>query len=420
MHRIVGYLYQNGWRETSESGNELRGHCPFAYLHKKGEDRNPSFSINSHTGHFCCKACGSGGKTLVTMRTLFERRDYEDIKKEYEKMDYKDKGLQIYSEIQAIFNQIWDKKFDNNSAALAIREEITAELKIRGFHARDIEMFGIAWTGKHLLKHLSKIGYSNIDINYSKMFVNNFYFAQERMSVPIKSFGKIIGFSMRTLKEVTPDNRKYLNIYNPVLTHANTWFANFNGQKKVVLTEGIFDMMKVCKAGFNGIATLGTCVNETRVSLLNKCEEIILIMDNDIAGIRATKDFITNAISCGIPTWKIFVTSLPEGKDPCDCTTEELKSLIESKKICWQWLCETFAAFVTPERFLKGMELLKSLTLNIKDEYEQKIVRQMLFNYVKKYCTVVEQVSGYDIPKQMYFQELDLEEGNYTQDIGNA
>jgi DNA primase len=96
---------------------------------------------------------------------------------------------------------------------------------------------------------------------------------------------------------------------------------------EVVLVEGFFDCMKVHSAGFSAVALMGSSLSQTQEdALVANFERVVLMMDGDEAGRQASVESLTRV---GRRTW-VRTAAVPEGKQPDQLSSEELKQILQS------------------------------------------------------------------------------------------
>ena len=126
--------------------------------------------------------------------------------------------------------------------------------------------------------------------------------------------------------------------YQPKGISLNNVLYNFDEAVKqdaneLILVEGIFDVWAYYNAGLkNAVAVFGSSVStEQYKKILRTGKNIVLSFDNDNAGHKCTK----KAIELFHNKTEVTIVNLPEGKDPADCTKEELLSayLNRTKKV---------------------------------------------------------------------------------------
>jgi DNA primase len=96
---------------------------------------------------------------------------------------------------------------------------------------------------------------------------------------------------------------------------------------EVVLVEGFFDCMKVHQAGFPTVALMGSSLSEAQEGrLVAKFERIVVMLDSDEAGRRATNECLTRLAD---RVW-VRATMIAEGKQPDQLTSDELPQILKS------------------------------------------------------------------------------------------
>lgn len=182
-----------------------------------------------------------------------------------------------------------------------------------------------------LVEQLIKLHYTEEELILSGIFGKNnasciyckFY---NRLIFPIEnSQGKIIAFGGRSISNNEP---KYLNSQEtPIFKKKNNLFALKNAlpaikkQNQVLLMEGYMDVISVWQNGVkNSVASLGTAFTEEQGRLLLRyCNEIVIVYDNDAAGIKASLKAINILKSLGV---EVKIATLVGAKDPDDYIRE--------------------------------------------------------------------------------------------------
>jgi DNA primase catalytic core len=394
MHENISYLKRIGWEPTSESGGELRGRCPYPHDHSGGVDSNPSFSINQDTGHFNCKACNNGGKSIISLIMLVERLGKEDaISKVFGENRQPDLIREIYRDLKNYSNKVV------NSDKHPVHSKIVRdEIKKRNLPESVINKYGIGFVNEAVFTALHK-KYSVKDLEDAGLVKEKSYFTANRISIPIVSDNQLVGFSLRAINNAQP---KYINIFKDSY---EKWFAFLNRKHtEVFITEGIFDALSMQEMGYNAIAAMGTDINRSRMNCLKSFDELYLMLDPDKAGVNAAKKFVD--LSRGIlDSTYLKVVSLPEGKDPDECDDDEIATAIGKSMPAFAWLVEIYADISEPEKFIIGMKKLRKMAERYqKDEF--KILSTFIDRKIEHYTKI-------DICR---FYEVDMETGKITKD----
>ena len=91
-----------------------------------------------------------------------------------------------------------------------------------------------------------------------------------------------------------------------------------HSNKKIILVEGYFDVIKLHQFGFsNCVAPLGTSINHDRIiDLTKKGYEIIVCLDGDLAGRNASLRLMNNLLSSKDFELGVKFVLLPKNYDP--------------------------------------------------------------------------------------------------------
>jgi len=146
-------------------------------------------------------------------------------------------------------------------------------------------------------------------------FVNRLMFTITDVS------GRVIGFGGRTLDD---NGAKYLNSPTTVLfDKSNSLYGLEQARHEIVSTgtavvvEGYTDCIMAHQFGCcNVVASLGTSFTAGHGRILKRyAKKVVLIFDNDVAGIEAANRALDVCLAQRID---IKLATVPEGKDPCD------------------------------------------------------------------------------------------------------
>lgn len=188
---------------------------------------------------------------------------------------------------------------------------------------------------------------------------------RNRIMYPIRDpRGRCIAFGGRAMDP--NDNAKYLNSPETELfdksrtlfNHAPAREAAGKGQPLIV-AEGYMDVIALVQAGFGAsVAGLGTAVTEHHLALLWRiCDEPIIALDGDTAGLRAAMRLIDLALPLLEAGKSLRFAIMPEGKDPDDLIRDKgpdavqavLDQAIPMVQLLWRRETEG-KVFDSPER----------------------------------------------------------------------
>ena len=161
---------------------------------------------------------------------------------------------------------------------------------------------------------------------------------KDRIVFPLhRRDGKLIGYTGRTVKEITDENPKWL--LPPGLVKAKVLF-NFHrvaGKfRRVILVEGGTSLVAVHQAGFPNVAALlgretleDPSLSYDQLRLITEnFDEAVLLLDGDKDGREAAPRATLKLVS------RIFVRQiiLPDEKDPSDFPPSQLSEILSCLK----------------------------------------------------------------------------------------
>jgi len=392
--------------------------CPFH------NEKTPSFNINDHKGFYHCFGCGEHGDIFTF---LMEKQGFDFI--EAVKNLAEEAGLplpknspqevQKYKEITDLIdvNKLTQDFFENNlyrSENASVLQYLTQ----RGLSKETIQKFHLGFFPDKRGALLEFFAQKNISLSIAEkcgLILKNdsgSYYERflSRVIFPIfDNKNKPIAFGGRIFPPHIKDTAKYINSpETDIFKKAeNLYLLNFARseaykEQKVFVVEGYMDAIMLHQAGItNTVATMGTAINENHIlSLWQICNEVILALDGDEAGLRAMNKVSINFLPILKSGYSLKFLILPKDKDPADVIKENggeffkeiaLKALSISE-VLWQNLVLTKKNNL-PEEIARieseGFLLLNNikdavLQKNIRDFFKQKIWELKGENYNKK------------------------------------
>ena len=204
--------------------------------------------------------------------------------------------------------------------------------------------------------------------------------------VPIINMqNKTLGFGGRVINDSLP---KYINtaetkIFKKKQILFNEKILNKQNNKKIIIVEGYFDVIKLEQSGFtNCLAPLGTSINhEKLIEITKKGFEIIVCLDGDIAGRNATIRLMNNLLADKNFELGIKFVLLPKNFDPDQLIesnmSDKLNKLIDQplsiEELIEKYL-EKFHKSNDVDSQFKGSKVLKSLLNNVSNIDLKKIL----------------------------------------------
>lgn len=378
----------------TKKGNEYSGLCPFH------SEKTPSFTVNDTKRFYHCFGCGAHGDIIkFTMETSglgFKEsciKLAEDFGVEIPKLSkQQQKEYEESEHLQLILEQA-SKFFTDN-----LTSEVRSYLANRGIDATTIDAFNIGFAPSRgaLTKYFSNNSIPLIELLKAGLAGKNdsgviYEFFTNRIIFPIKNiYGKIVGFGGRVMDNTLP---KYLNspetlIFkkSEVVYGENIAASNAHKKNQVILVEGYMDVIALQKSGFNeAVACLGTAINEKHLQKLWRfADEIIVCLDGDEAGKKASLRLIDLALPHITPDRKVSFAIMPLGFDPDDVINKQGVEAFEQIIVNRNALSETIWLHEFAGKDFKTAEARAFLEGNL-DEYVNKIKNVALSRNFKKF-----------------------------------
>jgi len=184
-------------------------------------------------------------------------------------------------------------------------------------------------------------GYSPETIEHWKLRYCTEGELKDRIVIPFEDVDRrLVGITGRATKAEQVE--KFL--HRPRNLHTGYFLTGLGRNLKYVqeaggavkIVEGVFDACRWFEAGFKNVcAPIGIFFTEEHILQLYKAGVTIIEFgfDNDKAG----RNGMRKAIQRAKGKFDIFVLDYPEGKDPDDCTVEELVEVDKNKLTVWEW-----------------------------------------------------------------------------------
>ena len=310
--------------------------CPF---HK---EKTPSFHINDEKGFYHCFGCGAHGDVITytmkrdgltfpdAVKKLAEDNNIElpKSKNPINKDNYK-----IIYEINEKTCQFFEKNILNSKIAMNY-------IKNRGLNIENIKKFRIGYAPNEfdsLINYLSLLGFKKEDMEKAGVVAlsKNYYdkFRNRIMFPVLDKLGKVIAFTGRVINK--DDMPKYMNSPETLIYHkSNVLFNYFFAKnsiyesKSAFLVEGNLDALSMSINGIeNVVAPMGTAITIEQIEELWKItDNIIVCLDGDNAGQKASLRVANLVLPILKPNKNISFISLPKGLDPDDFIRNEGKN----------------------------------------------------------------------------------------------
>jgi len=274
--------------------HQYRGRCP---IHR-GEGRD-AFHANTARNVFHCFACGAGGTVLEFVAAMERCSLYEAAEK-----------LKMMSNS---FGQ--SKPVPNGKELVTERRKVSLPLT---FSLRGIDCAHPYLTDRGIVKETA--------LTFGVGFYTGPGMMHRRLVIPIhNAAGELIAYCGRSVDQTQPRYR-----VPPGFAKSEVLFnlhrAAATGEASVVVVEGFFDCMKVHHAGIQAVvALMGAILYEPQCrALLGRFHQVILMLDGDAAGRRATKVIAAKLR----PRCPVHIVELPVDVQPDQLSAREIRQIV--------------------------------------------------------------------------------------------
>ena len=329
IEEVVG-----GYVELHPSGRHLKGKTPF------GSERTPSFFVSPDKGLFYCFSTGKGGDIFsfmqevegvdfpTALKTLAARAGVELVPED----PLRRKRTDAAKEALRLANRFFQVQLRQHPQAVAY-------LTKRGLTKETIVKFqlGFAPAGNRLQSLLLQKGIPHQAQEEAGLISSGergpYDRFRDRIMFPLWSpQGQVAGFTGRIFLPDNPEQAatyaKYMNSPENQFFHKSRVLYGYHlarkalmTSKKVVLVEGQFDVILSHQSGIEHcVGISGTALSNDQIQLIQRfADEVILVLDNDKAGLLAADRSAKMAYAAGL---MVRAARLPEGQDPADVISE--------------------------------------------------------------------------------------------------
>ncbi|VEU76864.1 DNA primase [Mycoplasmopsis columbina] len=336
----------------SKKGRSYVSLCPFH------SDTNPSMTISPDKQIFKCFVCSVGGNALTFVSKYKKISNIEALEYLAQRANIDLKDLNFHFEKKEIYSEK-DKNLieflERVNSFYKVEFKKTQNFQVKEFFAkRDLSIeildnFDIGYSNEEMFR----IMFENDFINNKELLLKTAlinahdekYAFKDRITFGIRDeYGSLVGFSARTLeKDLKPKyvNSAESNIFKKSHILYNYFQANQDNSNTLIICEGFFDVIALYKAGIkNAVALMGTALTKNHQRLL-KDKKVILFLDGDDAGKRATLKSAKFLLDSKIET---FVVQNPTVLDPDEILKSNsanfLKNLIDQAIAAYDYIYE--------------------------------------------------------------------------------
>ena len=413
-------------------GSNYKALCPFH------NEKTPSFTINLQKQNYVCYGCGANGDIFSYIMDKYKLSFREALEKLASEANINIKEHQfsnitlqnrqdnkryhtVMKYIASYYNKNLKQHLASNNISFLEKKNITFE-KIDKYN------LGLSKNSNELETFLNSKSISTEYLLENNIFKVNDYkkkydlFTNRIMFPILDRYENIIAFGGRCLGEEQP---KYINSWEnsffkkrEILYNLPTLNRIKNREEEVFIVEGYTDVIAMESLGLKAVAPLGTSLTLDQFKILWRfVNEPTLLMDGDLAGIKAS----TRALDIVMPEIEsektINFIFLKEGKDPDDLINSHERSLFISKILKDKFsLLQSLFVFYGDEQGLSSPEKI----INFKNNIYQKIdniknlnMRQLYKSFIKKRVDEISKKQIYKfgnvskaVKKDVYFTNL--------------
>jgi len=326
--------------KLEKAGKTYKGKSPFT------NEKTPSFFVSPEKGFFYCFSSGKGGDMFTFIQEIERVEFREALKILAEKAGITLENSQTNKE-QITRTQLQYKILDDATKWYEIHlrknPKIVDHLEKRGLTKETMVKFRIGFaldSWRDIYEYLISRNYLDADIEAVGLIIkkdSGGYYDRFRSRIMFPLFdgrGRIVGFSGRIFTD-DPDTKgaKYVNSpEGPLFDKSKVLYGYHSAKSEMskkdacILVEGQFDVLMAQQSGYtHTVAISGTGLTDDHVTMIKRfTDRIILALDSDKAGIKATRRSVLSAYKHGC---NVKVIIMPEGMDPAD-------TLLKSKS---QW-----------------------------------------------------------------------------------
>ena len=354
--------FSEAWLEELKAKNEIVSTISrYLTLQKKGKnywaccpfhhEKTPSFCINEYEQYYHCFGCKEHGN-VITFIMKMESCDYLSA---IERLA-KNANMEIPS--YSVDSSVAEKKKNKETVLkildlaskhyeqnLYLKTSTQAQeyVKKRKFTKKELDKFHIGYAKNwyDMVDYLKSMHFTIQNMKDAGIVEtknnNNYDVMGERLIFPIYNlYDECIGFSARSL--VPTNYAKYKNTANTIVFDKSKNLFGINLVKKVkqqkgldyiIIVEGQMDVVALHQAGFeNCVACLGTALTPYHTRLIkNLCDNVIVSLDGDFAGQKATIRTIDTLVSGGV---NVRAIKIPNNMDPDEFIKAEGKEAYQN------------------------------------------------------------------------------------------
>lgn len=315
--------------QLTPAGANFKARCPFH------SEKTPSFYVSSEKQFWHCFGCEASGDIFTFVQKMEGIEFREALKiladKAGVKLEARDPNLETERNRLVSLCE-WAALFFHQALLRSREGKIARDYLVsRKIGEKMIQKFLLGYSpfSWHLtLDFLRKKGFSAAEIFAaglaSQKTPGRFYDRfRGRLIFPLRNVhGQVVGFGARVLDEERDHLGKYINSPQSLIYDKSGVLYALDQAKQMIkkeniciVVEGYLDVISSHQAGVtNVVGVSGTALTSAQLSLMKRyTHNLALCFDADLAGVRAAKRGIENAIAAGLA---VRVIILPKDEDP--------------------------------------------------------------------------------------------------------
>lgn len=317
--------------KLEKAGKTYKGKSPFT------NEKTPSFFVSPEKGFFYCFSSGKGGDMFTFIQEI-ERIEFRDAlkilaEKAGVSLQQSKENIQQVTRTQIQY-KILDDATKWYEIHLRKNPHVVDHLLARGLTKETMVKFRIGFaldSWRDIYDYLKSRKYSDIDIEAVGLIIKKDgggYYDRFRSRIMFPLFdgrGRVVGFSGRIFgPETEKSGAKYVNSpegplfdKSKVLYGYHTAKSEMSKQNACILVEGQFDVLMAQQSGYvHTVAISGTGLTDGHINMIKRfTDKVLLALDSDKAGIKATRRSVLAAYKHGL---NVQVIIMSEGMDPAD------------------------------------------------------------------------------------------------------
>lgn len=260
------------------SGSWVRASCPLArWSHQGGFDSSPSFGVainDEGPSHFNCYVCNSG--SLADLLQTIEMR-LADTPDELTLYDFKT-AREILDGEEVVISALPEfSEFKPGAYA-----------EFQDWPEHHLDEF-VPWKSNIMARHYVLGRVPEVVADHFNLRWDNF---RKMVAAPYRNvYGRLAGMRGRAILPETPKHERHHDYtWNKVNNAELCWYneAALNCTGPLLVVEGQFDVMHCWQVTNNVLGQLGSKSAPSKLKRLLQAEAVILMLDNDAAGVNGT------------------------------------------------------------------------------------------------------------------------------------